>query len=69
MLPMDTPQRVYLRPREAATHLNLSPRTLENMRHRGDGPPFLKAGRRIVLYELSELEAWLRGRSDAGVSA
>jgi hypothetical protein len=32
------------------------------MRLRGDGPPYLKAGRRIVIYDLQDLEEWLGSR-------
>jgi len=51
-----------LRAPEAAEYLGLSASTLAKMRLRGDGPPFLKAGRRIVLYDRSDLEAWLDTR-------
>lgn len=51
-----------LRVPEAAEYLNLSPSTLAKMRLRGDGPPYLKAGRRIVLYDVGDLEAWLDTR-------
>ena len=32
------------------------------MRLRGDGPPYLKAGRRIVIYDARDLEGWLDTR-------
>jgi len=32
------------------------------MRLRGDGPSYLKAGRRIVIYDARDLEAWLDTR-------
>ena len=32
------------------------------MRLRGDGAPYLKAGRRIVIYDARDLEAWLDTR-------
>lgn len=47
--------------REAAVLLRLSERTLERMRVRGDGPPFVKAGRR-VLYRPADLDAWIAAR-------
>lgn len=48
----------YLRTREAAAFLNLSPRTLEKMRVRGDGPRYFKRGR-LCFYALSELKRWM----------
>ncbi len=54
----------------AAEYLGLSPATLETLRTRGGGPPFVKLGRRVV-YRREDLEAWLaqgrrRSTSDAG---
>lgn len=51
-----------LRAPEAAQYLGLSTSTLAKMRLRGDGPPYLKAGRRIVIYDVHDLEAWLGPR-------
>ncbi|TFV74115.1 DNA-binding protein [Bradyrhizobium frederickii] len=47
--------------REAAALLRLSERTLERMRVTGDGPPFVKAGRR-VLYRPADIDAWIATR-------
>ncbi|MFB9262829.1 helix-turn-helix transcriptional regulator [Bradyrhizobium erythrophlei] len=44
--------------REAAALLRLSERTLERWRVSGDGPPFVKAGRR-VLYRPADLDTWI----------
>jgi excisionase family DNA binding protein len=43
---------------EAAAYLGLSPATLETLRTRGGGPPFVKLGRRVV-YRREDLDAWL----------
>lgn len=58
----------YLRAPEAATFLKLSPSTLAKMRLRGDGPPFSKAGPRVVVYALDDLEAYLRERKRRSTS-
>ena len=42
----------------AAAFLGVSPRTLERKRLEGDGPKFVKIGRRVV-YRLRDLEAYL----------
>ncbi|MFT6583403.1 MAG: excisionase family DNA binding protein [Alphaproteobacteria bacterium] len=52
----------YLTQPEAAEVLRLSERTLEKQRLEGNGPKFVKAGRR-VLYRDSDLEAWLEERT------
>ena len=43
---------------EAAAYLHLSPRTLERYRVTGEGPRFLKLGRR-VLYRRADLDTWI----------
>jgi excisionase family DNA binding protein len=43
---------------EAAEYLRLSVRTLERMRLQGNGPRFVKCGRR-VFYLLRDLDAWI----------
>lgn len=54
---------IYLRPTEASRLIRISVSTLAKMRLRGDGPPFVKSGRKIVLYERSTLLNWLAGRT------
>lgn len=51
-----------LRPRQAASIIGLSLSTLNKMRLRGDGPQFVRLGRKSVGYPVTELRAWL----DAG---
>lgn len=49
----------YLREAEATAYLGFkSPRTLRNMRFRGNGPSFLKQARHVI-YRVEDLEAWL----------
>ena len=43
---------------DAAEVLGISPRTLEDYRWRGSGPPFYKLGRRLVRYRLDDLKAF-----------
>ena len=49
-------------PRTAAAFLGLSVATLADMRCKGTGAPFCKAGR-LVRYRLSDLQNWLEGRT------
>lgn len=48
----------YIDTNPAAKILHVSPRTLIRWRDLRKGPPFIKAGRR-VLYRVSDIEAWL----------
>lgn len=47
----------FLRTKEAAEFLGLSPRTLEKHRTYGTGPNYRKLGGRVV-YAIDDLEAW-----------
>lgn len=51
---------VAIRAPEAAKFLGLSTSTLAKMRLRGDGPTFVKCGRRAVTYCVTDLTAWLQ---------
>jgi len=42
----------------AARHVARSVRTLQQWRYRGEGPPYIKAGK-AVRYSLRDLDAWL----------
>ena len=57
----------FLDTRQAAHYLGLSPRHLERMRSRGEGPPFRRHSR-FVRYHIDDLDAWSRasgpGRAD-----
>jgi hypothetical protein len=50
-----------MRTPEAARYVGLSQSTLARMRMRGDGPLYSK-GARIVVYDLRDLDDWLRAR-------
>lgn len=59
------PPSDVLTPKQAATYLRLSHRTLETMRTRGGGPPFAKYGdgrSSRVVYRRSDLDAWIASR-------
>lgn len=53
---------------ETARLLGVSPRTLPKWRLRGDGPPFVRVGRRRVLYRLDAIETYLAARSRRSTS-
>lgn len=63
-------RRPRLRTVAAAAYTGLAKSTLEKMRVRGDGCPFIRIGR-AVLYDPDDLDAWLasnrrRSTSDHG---
>ena len=45
--------------REAAEFLSTTEGTLAQWRHRGEGPPFLRMGRKVA-YRVESLDSWLR---------
>jgi len=49
-----------LRAEDVAKYLNITTSTLAKMRLRGDGPPYIKAGKKMVLYDIADVDKWLR---------
>lgn len=52
---------------EAARLCGLAAHTLENLRHTGGGPRFIKLARK-VLYDPADLQVWLEGRKVGSTS-
>jgi hypothetical protein len=46
-------------PAEVAKALHTTTASLAQMRYRGDGPKFVRAGRRRVLYRWTDIEEWI----------
>lgn len=67
---MDNPitERRLLRVRDAADYLGLSKSTIDKLRVRGTGPAYSTIGRRIVLYAVSDLDAWVAARRRTSTS-
>jgi hypothetical protein len=57
-----------LRPDGAALYLHLAKSTLAKMRINGNGPRYVKAGKRVVLYDIKDLDEWLAGRKFGSTS-
>jgi hypothetical protein len=47
---------------EAAARIGLAPGTLDKLRGRGNGPPYLRLTPRRVVYAVDVLDAWARAR-------
>ena len=63
-----------VRQEEAAILLSVSPRCLENWRHRGEGPNFVKISKRCIRYRKLDLYNYVEQRirtstSDTGEDA
>lgn len=50
----------FLTPRQLAGILKVSVKTLERMRKRGGGPPYVKFGGGQIRYPVVGLDAWLK---------
>ena len=59
---------IMLRAAQASAFVRLSESTLAKMRMRGDGPPYSKAGRRVVVYDQADLVSWLEARKRTSTS-
>jgi hypothetical protein len=46
----------------AAALIAAAPKTLERWRSTGDGPPFVRAGPRMIRYALADLQAWIEAQ-------
>jgi predicted DNA-binding transcriptional regulator AlpA len=46
----------------ASAYLGLAVSTLAKMRMRGDGPEYIKAGPKVVLYDSADCDAWLASK-------
>jgi hypothetical protein len=65
-IPADPQAMLY--PAEAAALLALSPRTLESLRVRGGGPPFVRIGTRAVRYRRGATLDWAMSRERANTT-
>jgi predicted DNA-binding transcriptional regulator AlpA len=62
------PHRTLVDVKRAAAAIGLSHHTLNTMRVRGGGPPFIRVGARRVMYSLADISAWLDGRTRTSTS-
>jgi predicted DNA-binding transcriptional regulator AlpA len=62
------PTIVLLTPKEAAKLLRLSVSWLAKARMRGDGPPYIKPGERVIRYTEAALIQWMKSRQRLSTS-
>ncbi|WP_329248066.1 helix-turn-helix domain-containing protein [Streptomyces canus] len=65
-MPQPSPKSepAFLNLPKAAEYLGISPNTLYVWRHRRQGPPSFRMGRR-VMYRITVLDAWVRSQEQA----
>lgn len=54
---------------EASAYMKATPAHLAQMRHRGNGPSFIKFSTKKVLYRKSSVDAWLADRERTTTSS
>jgi predicted DNA-binding transcriptional regulator AlpA len=64
----ETNQNLVVNEREAASILCYSVRALQNWRHRGGGPDFVKVSSRSVRYRRTDLDKWITDRTVSNTS-
>jgi predicted DNA-binding transcriptional regulator AlpA len=62
--PSHMSESAFLNLPKAAEYLGISPNTLYVWRHRRQGPPSFRMGRR-VMYRITTLDAWVRAQEQA----
>ena len=58
----------YLRPPGTAKRLGVSKSTLAKWRLGGTGPRYSKLSRKLVVYDVDELDAWVKARERLSTS-
>ena len=58
----------YLRPPQIAERLGVSKSTLAKMRLVGNGPPYSKLSRKLVVYDVVALDKWVKARERLSTS-
>lgn len=58
----------YLRPPKTAERLDVSESTLAKMRLVGNGPPYCKLSRKLVVYDVVALDEWVKARERLSTS-
>jgi Helix-turn-helix domain len=59
----------FLSTAQLAEELRVDPRTTRRWRATGEGPPYIRVGRRAVLYDRRDVERWLAARRFAHQAA
>jgi predicted DNA-binding transcriptional regulator AlpA len=60
----DTEKTIWLKRKEAAHHMRLSPATLENWASLDCGPEYVRLGRGRVLYRRDDIDNWMQHQAN-----
>lgn len=61
-------QDALLTEQQAATYLNVNPRTLQKWRFNGGGPQFVRISRRCIRYRPKDIRHWAQNRVKSSTS-
>lgn len=59
VVPDSAAAELMITPDVLATFLHTTPSSLAQMRYRGDGPKFVRVGRRRILYRWLDVQTWI----------
>ena len=62
LAPLPPDDDVLIRRADLPRYLPIASQTAARWAVEGQGPPFIKVGRRIVAYRAGDLRAWLQGQ-------
>ena len=62
LLPLPDGDDTLIRRADLPRYIPVAVQTLARWAVEGQGPPFIKVGRRIVAYRAGDLRAWLQGQ-------
>lgn len=58
----ETPHPILYDERQAAAALGMTPRTMQEWRRTGEGPPFVRISSRCIRYRPNDLVTWAADR-------
>ena len=63
LLPLPEDNNVLIRRSELPKYLPIAAQTAARWSSEGQGPPFIKIGRRLVAYRTGDLRVWIEGQT------
>ncbi len=63
LLPLPADDDALIRRRDLSKFIPIANQTWARWACEGQGPPFIKVGRRLVAYRAGDLREWLRGQA------
>ncbi len=63
LLPLPEDDDVLIRRADLPQYIPVASQTLNRWACEGQGPPFIKVGRRLVAYRAGDIREWLQGQA------